>query len=182
MKVCPEYRELILQQALGALAADATHRLRAHLESCAGCREFAARATSLCDTVTKTAAQLPAPAPPPAFHARLAQRIHADAEQRQLARSSRVAEWFTLPRIGFAAACGVVLMGAVMLVNRGQRPDPAITSAPSTLTDDAPPTLLAYQRAFNESFEQFDALTLRDDNRLAMDGASPRSFGAGAQF
>ena len=69
------------------------------------------------------------------------------------------------------------MLTAIMLLNRDRSASPAVKSAPLPKGDDAPLTLLAYQRAFNESFEQFDALSLRDDNRLANDGGSQRRFG-----
>lgn len=182
MNACPEYRETILSHALGVIEADTARRVREHLQGCAACREFASSASALCGNVAKTAAELRVPVPPAGFHARLARRIHADAKRPQSSLVSRIAQWFTLPRIGFAAACGVLMLTAIMLLNRDRSASPVVNSAPLPKGDDGPLTLLAYQRAFNESFEQFDALSLRDDNRLAKDGGWQRRFGNEMQF
>src|SRR5438045_522150 len=112
MNACPEYREAILSHALGGLEADAARRLREHLQGCAACREFASSASALCGNVAKTAAELPVPVPPAGFHARLARRIHADAKRPHPSLVSRIAQWLTPPRIGFAAACGVLMLTA----------------------------------------------------------------------
>lgn len=185
MKECPAYRESIKACAFDALEPEAVRRLQQHLDTCAGCREYTESVRAIYSSLVSTAERLPTPQPPPGFHDRLSRRIYADAEKpKRESMLARLSAWFTVPRIGFAAALGVLILLGILALNREQPiVAPVAVSVPVTpAAESGAPNLLAYQRAFNQSFEELDALTLRDDNRLAMDGGAIRRFGGFDDF
>ncbi len=171
MKPCSNHRKLIAWLAVDALDDPQTRSLRAHLETCEGCRRYLAE-------ISNVAQKLSAAATPPdiraaeSFHQRVLSALRAEetgsAWETLVARlRATLLTWrVVLPAVG-ATALAIVALSLV--ARRPGVPVPAPTGAQAVLTPNAKsnldPTISNYQTVANRSLEQFDELLLRQGNR-----------------
>ena len=171
MKPCSNNRKLIAWLAVDALDDPQTRSLRAHLETCEGCRRYLAE-------ISNVARKLSAAATPPdiqaaeSFHQRVLSALRAEetgsAWETLLARfRATLLTWrVVLPAVG-ATALAIVALSLV--ARRPGVPVPAPTGAQAVLTPNAKsnldPTISNYQTVANRSLEQLDELLLRQGNR-----------------
>ncbi len=171
MKPCSNNRKLIAWLAVDALDDPQTRSLRAHLETCEGCRRYLAE-------ISNVARKLSAAATPPdiqaaeSFHQRVLSALRAEetgSAWETLAarlRATRLTWRVVLPAVG-ATALAIVALSLV--ARRPGVPVPAPTGAQAVLTPNAKsnldPTISNYQTVANRSLEQLDELLLRQGNR-----------------
>jgi anti-sigma factor RsiW len=163
MKPCVRNRKLIACLAAGALEEASARELRAHLETCPGCRRYFEEMSAVTAKLAfpKDASEVHTTT---AFHQAWLRRLptqsqtsfwHQLAEQLQALRSSwRVA----LP--AFSAVALVVLIGLLSFVHR---PPLSPTTGPTHITEaqtkePLAPTLANYERVATRSLDEFDAL------------------------
>ncbi len=171
MKPCSNNRKLIAWLAVDALDDRQTRSLRAHLETCEGCRRYLAE-------ISNVAQKLSAAATPPdiqaaeSFHQRVLGALRAEetASTREtlLARlRGTLLTWrVVLPTVG-ATALAIVALSLV--ARRPVPPVPAPDVARAVLTPNAKsnldPTISNYQMVAKRSLEQLDELLLRQGIR-----------------
>jgi anti-sigma factor RsiW len=171
MKPCFNNRKFIAWMALDALDDRKTRDLRAHLETCEGCRRYLAE-------ISNVAEKLGVAAIPPdiqaadSFHQRVLGALRA--EETASAWDNLVARlratpltWpVVLPMVG-ATALAIVALSLV--ARRPVVPVPAPAVARAVLTPNAKsnldPTISNYHTVANRSLEQLDELLLRQGNR-----------------
>lgn len=168
---CSKNKQNIVWLALDTLDARQAQELRAHLETCAGCRHYL-------DEISTTAQRLNAVETrqdiqaTEAFHQKLMGRLRAEESKtvpKNLLETLRVMflNWrIALPAIASAALLIIIIMpftkhpetasptqasnkGAVLMPNRNQ---------------DSPQTLANYQSAAAQSLDKLDELLTRQGN------------------
>ena len=171
MKPCASNRKLIVWQTLHALDAQQTRKLRAHLETCAGCRRYLAEISNVTEMLVQTEAN-PDIQASEVFHQKLAGSLRAskpDSIGEILAAYFRgtLLNWrVALPAIAVLVAVGVTVAT--------WRQPPEVSSSPRAGTQNAPvsdadndlaPTIANYQRVANQSLDKLDALLTQQGNR-----------------
>lgn len=171
MKPCAKNRKRIAWLAIGALEAQASRELQAHLETCEGCRQYLNEISNVTETLaaTELAPDIQASE---SFHRRVARKLRA--EQSRPAWEFLAAFLRHLPlnwRVALTAL-GAILLVAVALsvfVRRpgvsAQAPAPAQAALPPNRNSTLPPTLANYQFVANHSLEELDDLLTRQANR-----------------
>lgn len=171
MKPCRKNRKPIAWLAVDALEARAARQLRAHLESCEGCRaylsEISAVTRKLSDPELTPEIQATA-----AFHRKVHNALlarNAGFEWSNLLRPLRLTalNWrMALPLAG-AAAVAVLILSGLLRDSAGPAPGSRHTHiiSTSTTSSDLPPTLANYQMLASHSLEELDDLLTRQANR-----------------
>ena len=167
MKPCAKDRKRIAWLALGALDAQQARALRAHIETCEGCRRYLEETSEVTRALKEAQARADIGASE-SFHRAVARAIRAE-ESRSVweavtapFRGARLRWRAALPALG-AMAVAIAALG--LLVSRfgtGNVPSPApssvrAVSAPG-LNSELPPTLANYQLVANHSLEDLDEL------------------------
>jgi len=159
MKPCSKRRKFIAWLALDALDVQEATDLRAHLETCEGCRRYLEEISNLTQRLIAAETE-PDIQPSNSFHQRVAGRLVA--RLRAMFLNWRVA----LPVIG---ATAVVIAVWSVFEPRPGVPLPASTGAQAVLTPkvkhDLDPTLSNYQMVANRSLEELEELLTRQGNR-----------------
>jgi len=171
MKPCSNNRKLIAWLAVDALDDRQTRSLRAHLETCEGCRRYLAE-------ISNVAQKLSAAAAPPDIHAAASfhQRVLGALRAQETAsawetlvaglRATLLTWRVVLPTVG-ATALAIVALS--IFARRPVVPVPAPTFAQAVLTPNAKrnldPTIANYHTVANRSLEQLDELLIRQGNR-----------------
>jgi anti-sigma factor RsiW len=171
MKPCSNNRKLIAWLAVDALDDRQTRSLRAHLETCEGCRRYLAEISNVAEklSVAATPPDIQAAA---SFHQRVLGALRAEetgsASDKLVARlRATLLPWrVILPAVG-ATALAIVALSLV--ARRPVLPVPAPAVARAVLTPNAKsnldPTISNYHTVANRSLEQLDELLLRQGNR-----------------
>ncbi len=171
MKPCAQNRELIVWLALNALDARQARHLRAHLETCEGCRRYLAEISNVAERLAEGEAN-PDIQASEIFHQKVAGKLRAakpDSPGEILAAYFRgtLLNW----RVALPAIAALVVVGATVAT---WRQPPVVSSSPKAATqtalasdadNDLAPTIANYQRAANESLDKLDALLTRQGNR-----------------
>ncbi len=171
MKPCAQNRELIVWLALNALDARQARHLRAHLETCEGCRRYRAEISNVTERLAEEEAT-PDIQASEIFHQKVAGKLRAakpDSPGEILAAYFRgtLLNW----RVALPAIAALVVVGATVAT---WRQPPVVSSSPKAATqtalasdadNDLAPTIANYQRAANESLDKLDALLTRQGNR-----------------
>jgi anti-sigma factor RsiW len=170
MKPCSKNRKLIAGLALDELDPRQANDLRAHLESCEGCRRYWKEIFSVTQKLTavQTASDIQVSE---SFHQRLVGRLRAEetasAWDRMVTslRAALMNPRVALPVVGAAAA---MLVLTFVIVRRSETPPTApivAQSVPAHVVEtDLQPTVANYQMAVNKSFEKLDELLTRQGN------------------
>jgi len=178
MKPCADQQKLITWLALDALDARTALTLRAHLETCAGCRSYLAE-------ISKVTEQLAAARPSAELQA--SETFHRNVVARMKAETS-VSVWATVGAalrpvffnwrvaVPAAAVLAVLLTTGIVQWPRtpvGNRPmSPTITpaSAPVAAADaeaNLAPTIANYERVASQSLDKLDALLGEQEKQTA---------------
>jgi len=171
MKPCAQNRKLIVWLALNSLDARRAHHLRAHLETCEGCRRYLAEISNVTGRLAAVAAN-PDVQASESFHRKVTGRLLAekpDSLGEILAAYFRgtLLNW----RVALAAIAVLVAVGVTVATWR-QPPDvsssPRVgipTASVSGAHNDLAPTIANYHRVANQSLDKLDALLTRQGNR-----------------
>ena len=175
MKPCPKNRKLISWLALGALDARETQTLRAHLEICAGCRDYWAELHQVTQQLAAAKPQEALPASE-SFHRGVVRRLAVKRSIGDRAMASLQALAFNW-RVAAPVAVGLVaLLALVIPWPRAEAPlrplataksVPLLTVAAPAADADLSPTLANYQRAASQSVDQLDELMVRQEKPAA---------------
>ena len=171
MKPCSRNRKPLAWLALGELDARAAGELRAHIETCDGCRRYLAGLSTVTERLT-AAEVTPDVQASEAFHRRVVTRLRA--EQAGSVWQTLVAPFISaclnwrvaLPGVGAAA-----LVIAMLSIHTRQSSAPAPVATvvqavtPPDITSDLPPTIANYQRIASRSLDDFDELLTKQSKR-----------------
>ena len=166
MKPCSRNRKPLAWLALGELDARRAGELRAHVETCDGCRRYLAEISSVTEGLS-AAGVPPDMQASEVFHRRVMTKLRAEQScpiwQTLLARF----DWrLALPAVG---AIAVVIVLFSHLARQPSLPQPAPTvvqAAPSPhIATDLSPTIANYQRIASRSLDDFDELLTRQSKR-----------------
>jgi anti-sigma factor RsiW len=169
MKPCAKNREPIVWLALNALDARQARPLRAHLETCEGCRRYLAEISNVTERLAEGEAT-PDIQASEIFHQKVAGKLRAakpDSPGEILAAYLALLNW----RVALLAIAALVVVGVTVAI---WRQPPVVSLSPKAATqtalasgadNDLAPSLANYQRAANQSLDKFDALLTRQGNR-----------------
>lgn len=172
MKPCAQNRKLITWLALNALEAQPARQLRAHLETCEGCRRYLAEISNVTDRLVAIEPN-PDVQATDSFHRKVVGRLRTakpDSAAEIVAAYFRgtLLNW----RVALPAIAALVLAGLTFTFVRRQPvvpsppPQVAIQTAPAAdANNDLAPTIANYQRVANQSLDKLDALLTRQGNR-----------------
>src|SRR5205814_1732677 len=157
MKPCSTHRKRIAWLALDALDFQEARDLRAHLETCEGCRRYLEEISNLTQRLIAAETELDIQ-PSKSFHQRVAGRLRAErsgsfSETVVACLRAVLLNWrVVLPVIG---ATALVMAAWSVFAPRPGVPLPAPTGAQAVLTpnvrNDLDPTLSNYQMVANRS-------------------------------
>jgi anti-sigma factor RsiW len=171
MKPCSRNRKPLAWLALGELDVRRAGELRAHLETCDGCRRYLAEISSV--TKGLSAAEVtPDIQASEVFHRRVVTRLRAEqagSVWQYLAATFVAARWHwrvSLPLVG-AAALIIVILPILTRQPSVPPPAPIVVQAvlPPDIKGDLSPTIANYQRIATRSLDDFDELLTRQSKR-----------------
>jgi anti-sigma factor RsiW len=173
MKPCSNNRKQLAWLAANSLDEKEASELRAHVKTCAGCREYFAEMTN----ITR---DLAAPKITPeiqtseSFHQRVVRSVLAEkstpfGESVMAFLRATMLNW----RMAVPAVAAIMVVAAIgWHGSRLSHPDPAIVTQhvaqvapPRRTEDDLSPTFSNYRMAANRSLESFDELLARQSRR-----------------
>jgi anti-sigma factor RsiW len=171
MKPCAQNRKLIVWLASNALDARQARQLRAHLETCEGCRRYLAEISNVTEKLAQTEAN-PDVQASESFHRKVAGRLRAskpDSIGEILAAYLRgtLLNWrVSLPVIAVLVVIGVTVATWRQPTQVSSSPRAGTQTAPVPEADsDLSPTIANYQRVANQSLDKLDALLTKQGNR-----------------
>ena len=162
MTPCPKNKRSIAWMAAGVLETADAERLRAHLETCPGCRRYWESMSALSERLNS--AQLPSAELTESFHRRIARKIQEHEKAAPFFISAVQALWSErrLAAISLGIALAIATLVWLQSFYRDQdraSPQVSIKKIGELPTEAAlPPTLGSYHRAADVSLENFDAL------------------------
>ena len=171
MKPCSKNRKLIAWLALDALEVRRARQLRAHLETCEGCRRYLEEISNVTDRLTaaETAPDIQASE---SFHQRVASKLRVEKPN---SFGEIVAAFFrgTMLNWRVALPAGAALVVTIVAFATLQKHPEASSRTQSQAhtvpapnwNTDLPPTIANYQMVANRSLEQLDDLLTRQGNR-----------------
>jgi anti-sigma factor RsiW len=157
--------------ALGELDARRAGEIRAHLESCDGCRRYLAEISSVTERLS-AAEETPDIQASETFHRRVVTRLRAEqagSVWQYLAAAFVSARWHwrvSLPLVG-AAALIIAILPILTRQPSVPPPAPIVVQAvlPPDIKGDLAPTIANYQRIATRSLDDFDELLTRQSKR-----------------
>jgi anti-sigma factor RsiW len=168
---CSRNRKPLAWLALGELDARRAGELRAHLETCDGCRRYLAEISAVTEKVA-AAVMTPDVQATEAFHRGVVAKLRAEPSGsiwQTLAAPFIAArlDWrAALPAIGVAALV-IVMLSTPVRQPAAPAPAPAGAQAglPPDIESDLPPTIANYQRIATRSLDELDELLTRQSKR-----------------
>ena len=171
MKPCAQNRKLIAWLALNALDARQARQLRAHLETCEGCRRYLAEISNVTERLAAAEANPDVQASeslPPKIGRQIADgKTGFPWGNSGGVSSGNLLNW----RVALPAIAALVVIGVTVAI---WRQPPVVSSSPragiqtasvSDADNDLAPTIANYQRVANQSLDKLDALLTRQGNR-----------------
>jgi anti-sigma factor RsiW len=168
MKPCAQNQKLIVWLTLNALDARQTRQLRAHLETCEGCRRYLAEISNVTERLAEQE-NLDIQASE-GFHRRVAGKLREskpDSIGEILATYLALLNW----RVALPTVAALVLVCVTVAILR-QPPEIVLSPRPiirtvlvSSADNDPAPTIANYQRIACQSLAKLDALLTRQGNR-----------------
>ena len=169
MKPCSRNRKLLAWLALDELDARRAGELRAHIQTCDGCRRYLEQIAGVKETLIAAEVR-PDNQASESFHRRLAGRLEQSASLwgslvAQVA-ATRLNWRVALPALGAA----VLVIATLSVLVRQSAVSPAApirgqAALPPALKSDLAPTIANYQRVANRSLDELDELLTRQANR-----------------
>jgi predicted anti-sigma-YlaC factor YlaD len=170
MKPCSKNRKLIAWLALDALDPRQTRDLRAHLESCQGCRGYLDEISNVTKKLAalETGSNLHASE---AFHQKVAARLRAENSASVWEITAACFRAFFLnwrvavPVIGAIGVAVATLFFAGLHRHVPTPAQPVQVAHASETRSDPEPTLSNYQKIANKSLDGLDEVLTRQGNR-----------------
>jgi anti-sigma factor RsiW len=157
--------------ALGELDARVAAALRAHIETCEGCRRYLAELSTVTEKLAAAEVTPDIPASE-SFHRRVVTRLRAEQSGSvwQTLTAPLIPAWLnwrvSLPVVG-AAALVIALLS--IPARQPAAPQPVRTGAqavlPPDIRSDLPPTIANYQRIATRSLDELDELLTKQGKR-----------------
>ena len=171
MKPCSRNRKPLAWLALGELDARTAAALRAHLETCKGCRRYLAELSTVTEKLA-SAEVTPDIQASESFHRRVVTRLRAEQSGSvwQTLTAPLIAAWLNwrvaLPVVG-AAALVIALLSILARQPAVSPPAPTVVQAalPPDIKSDLPPTIANYQRIASRSLDDLDELLTMQGRR-----------------
>jgi anti-sigma factor RsiW len=171
MKPCLRNRKPLAWLALGELDARTAAALRAHIQTCDGCRRYLAEVSAVTEMLAATDLA-PDTQASESFHRRVVIRLRAEPSgsiwQTMAAPfiAARLSWRVALPVMG-AAALAITLLTVLARQPAAPQPAPTVVQAapPPDLKSDLPPTIANYQRIASRSLDDLDELLTRQSKR-----------------
>ncbi len=169
MKPCSNNRKLIAWLALDALDAQRGRALRAHLQTCAGCRRYLEEVSEVTQKLAAAEAGSDIRSSE-SFHQKVVCALRAEgtgAETWVAQLRATLSNWrVALPLIGATA----IVIAALSIVARHpgvplSTPARALVVLTPNTKPDLAPTISNYQMVANRSLEELDELLTRQGNR-----------------
>jgi hypothetical protein len=171
MKPCSKNRKLIAWLALDALDSRQAEPLRAHLETCHGCRDYFEGISNVTDRLRSGKIRDDIQVPD-TFHQRLVDSLKAQETTsvwKLLAGQLRTMALNWRVMTSLVGAGAIVIMALLLFVRRPDVPSPASTGAQPALTSkaasDLDPTISNYRIIANRSLEKLDEILTKQGNR-----------------
>lgn len=166
MKPCASNRKLIVWLTLNTLGPRQTQQLRAHLETCAGCRQYLAEISHVSESLAAAEYHSDIEASE-TFHRKVAGKLRS-------AKTGSLAEIVTAYFRGItlkwrlaAPAVAALVIGIIVATRPSVTPRATMASGAD---HDLEPTLANYQQAADQSLEKFDALLTRQSRQMSPPG------------
>jgi hypothetical protein len=168
MKPCSNHRKPIAWLAVGALDARQDRDLRAHLETCEGCRRYLKEISTITEKLAAPEIRTDIQTSE-SFHQRVIGALRPEASAWPNLLANLRGPWLNwrvaVPAIGTAALLVVALSIFVRNPNiPSPSPTPVVAVSPKTKTD-FDPTVLNYQMVANRSLEKLDELLTSQGSR-----------------
>jgi hypothetical protein len=180
MKPCSPNRKLIAWLALDALEPQQARELRAHIQTCDGCRQYLRDVSGVTQTLSSARRTSDAQVPAPFKHQKLAATLQAARPLTRWANllaqlRDTVPEWHMALPV-FSGITIVILVLSVIVRHPGASSvaPPVVSGTPRlaqqsstapTLNPVLPPTAGNYLMVANRSLDQFDDLLTRQATR-----------------
>jgi anti-sigma factor RsiW len=171
MKPCSKNRKLIAWLALDALEVRQARQLRAHLETCEGCRRYLEEISNVTDRLT-AAEMAPDIQASESFHQRVAGKLRVEkpnsfGEIVTAYFCGTMSSWRVALPVSAALVVAIVAFATLQKHPEAssQAQSQAHTVPASNWNTDLPPTIANYQMVANRSLEQLDELLTRQGNR-----------------
>ena len=169
MKPCSKNRKLLAWLALDELDARRAGELRAHIQTCDGCRRYLEEISTVTERLAAAEVR-PNIQASESFHQRLAGRLEQPASLWECLIAQFAAtrlNWrVALPTLGIAA---LVIATLSILVRQPAVSPPAPIGVQAVLPPapkgDLSPTIANYQQVANRSLDELDDLLTRQANR-----------------
>jgi len=169
MKPCLRNRQSIAGLAMDTLNARDASALRAHLETCAGCRAYLGEISSIVEKLDAAEVRSDIQTSE-VFHQRVTARIRAEPS---LSVWQIVAAWIGAARVNWRvalpvlAATGIVIAALPFLMRRPTVAAPTTVQAMLTPRAKAElaPSISNYQMVANRSLDKLDELLTRQGNQ-----------------
>lgn len=164
MNACDGYKMDLSLLATGGLHEKEALRVRAHMESCPGCKGYFGQISSLAAELKSAGALVPEVEVPPRFHGELMRRINSEVPPGLLADlfailRQRLLRW----RFATPALVTFVLMALLFWVARGNRTAPSSRRIPAISTAaQLAPTFGAYHNLAENSWDALDRELTRE--------------------
>ena len=171
MKPCSRNRKLLAWLALDELDARRAEALRAHIQTCEGCRCYLEELSAVMNQLD-AAETTPDMQASDAFHRRLVALLRSEQPASPWASlvahfaAARLSWRVAVPVLG-AAALVIVMLSILERQPAVHLPAPTVVQAGSApvLTSVPTPTIANYQRVANRSLEELDDLLTRQAKR-----------------
>jgi len=166
MNPCPENKKLIACLALDELDERAARSLRAHLDACAGCREYWEQLATVCREHSIAAGVPMAATAGHSFHQRLSRRIREDQEASVSPKITSFLRRWLFERYAVIPMTAAVVALIFIFARDGTRHNtpvtPVIATQATPVRPEISPTLSAYRAAANDSLEALDELLTKE--------------------
>jgi anti-sigma factor RsiW len=170
MKPCSRNRKQLAWLAVDALDPRKAEDLRAHLETCEGCRRYLAEMSAVTEDLA--AAQTRSSIlTSESFHQRIVRKLGAESSRAiwkmiGLPFGRRLPSW----RIALPAAAAAVCLTVLAMLWQPKADSPTRSRASQApfapaSKPDLPPTFANYQMVANQSLEKLDELLTKQGNR-----------------
>ncbi|HMC28182.1 MAG TPA: zf-HC2 domain-containing protein [Verrucomicrobiae bacterium] len=158
MKPCSNNRKQLALLAADALNGNEQHELRAHIQTCDGCRAYLREISNVTQKlgVVETRSQIETSE---AFHQRVVRSLKAQETASTSTFVDQLREALLNWRIASPLAAAVFIVAFVLFTRSSTvAPPPLVQAQPLNVKTDLDPTISNYHMIANRSLDKFDEL------------------------